>query len=828
MTNPSDAAPGDGEAVPNPKHRDGDDSDATPIGKHRVPPNDQQLVEKTIKFRFSSAAQRDNVPPERLHLHWIQTMQETYGKMIQIYNNKGAIMPKVDTLRWDIGQHKLHFNVHRQRFTTREFSRDIAGNKQPTVFIIHRIRTNITFSDIRSNPKVRELILNTGASISEHRWPEDVWNTTQLGFVLGIDPQFYNDAQAHERLTQALSRKLPSQTRLPRFKMAFCTPQTEFQGVKIRTKAYAVETEKQHSMEMMKLMKEACKDSHEFVPFYMRKKHPEAFRKTIVENTRIISENRTIMLHNISRDEMYYLRDRITHVNGVRDLIQCPSVDTDGKHKLLVHQKDFNRIRSSLMEQLQGWYDEHVAEDAKQSGKFPGAPQVAPISSDGYSSGEESYMATSVNTALSYTSNLSELTHITYDVEQSQISEVNSLPQAPQTWATKIKSSPNAQESQRNIQETIVDATFISDLKSSRAEAEEMRHKLATLEQEKESFKTELARQAEHHKKELDLQKEAQKLEIQRQADQQKRDFDKQLMEQRKELELHAQQQRQALEERLSQQIAQALNARKESPAPLPPPTPPTATTIQLPPEFYHMISNQERHLRHITTMLHNQRLAASTPPTTSHSTANKRAGSEVIDLTMDHHELENKKQDLKSTPDARTRTIPIGHVINIVDNIRMAQGYSPHSTTTATPDDIEERHPSSWEGFHSPSTFHSPQRSHHLNDHSPMSNLAMHPQFSSPGPSIGEDTIIAEKHYTEGSPQQTNALDDSQISDAHMADIITQHKHIGGTHSLTEEAIDHHGRDPSIASSSTPESTTREYQATPVDNLTGQQQHER
>jgi hypothetical protein len=57
------------------------------------------------------------------------------------------------------------------------------------------------------------------------------------------------------------------------------------------------------------------------------------------------------------------------------------------------------------------------------------------------------------------------------------------------------------------------------------------------------------------------------------------------------------------------------------------------------------------------------------------------------------------------------------------------------------------------------------------------------------------------------------------------MADILTQH--IGGTHGLTEAAIDHPRRDPSIARSSTPESTTRDYQATPVDNLIGQQKHD-
>lgn len=204
-----------------------------------------------------------------------------------------------------------------------------------------------------------------GISISEHRWSEDVWNTTQLGFMLGIDPQFYSDVQAHERPTQAIVRKLPPGSKVPKFKMVFCTPQTEHNNIRLRTKAFAVETEKHSSVEMMKLMKEVCKDSHEFVPLHMRYKHPEAFRKVIMENTRVMSENCTIVLNYIGTDAMYYLQDRILNIPGVRDLMPCPSVQHDGKFKIQVRKQDFQRIRKDLMKQLPKWYADHVAEDAK-------------------------------------------------------------------------------------------------------------------------------------------------------------------------------------------------------------------------------------------------------------------------------------------------------------------------------------------------------------------------------------------------------------------------------------------------------------------------------
>ena len=102
MTTEFVASPVEGEAAPNHDTRQDDATDVTPTGARRVPPKETPLSEKTIKFRIPSSAQRDNIPPERLHLHWIQAMQESYGKSIQTYNNKGALMPRVDTLRWDV------------------------------------------------------------------------------------------------------------------------------------------------------------------------------------------------------------------------------------------------------------------------------------------------------------------------------------------------------------------------------------------------------------------------------------------------------------------------------------------------------------------------------------------------------------------------------------------------------------------------------------------------------------------------------------------------------------------------------------------------------
>ena len=62
---------------------------------------------------------------------------------------------------------------------------------------------------------------------------------------------------------------------------------------------------------MTKLMKQVCKDTHEFTPFQMRAKHPDAFVCifTICEQNPFLSELRTILIANMGGQFMFYLHN---------------------------------------------------------------------------------------------------------------------------------------------------------------------------------------------------------------------------------------------------------------------------------------------------------------------------------------------------------------------------------------------------------------------------------------------------------------------------------------------------------------------------------------
>jgi hypothetical protein len=172
--------------------------------------------------------------------------------------------------------------------------------------------------------------------------------------------------------------------------MAFVTPSAMSGDCNVRTKAYAIETEKSTSEELLRLIKKTYKTSGFFIPFQM-----------ISMQTQTLSTNRTIVLNNIGTEAMMYLSHWIEQIEGVEEIVPYKTVEVDGCYCILTKLKEFQRIRNYIMEQLPQWYEDHVAPDAQpRFGRFPGDPEVAPSKSDLYS--DDSYMASSINTLMGF------------------------------------------------------------------------------------------------------------------------------------------------------------------------------------------------------------------------------------------------------------------------------------------------------------------------------------------------------------------------------------------------------------------------------------------
>jgi hypothetical protein len=729
--------------------------------------------------------------------------------------NKNTVMARVDTLTWIATHHADFYNLQRANDVGKQHNGRLNTGRETSTFIVHRIRSNVSLQEIKSNAKVHELLRKHNCFLTEHRWTEDVWNTTQLGFIQGLDPQYYDLAHATSKVATEIKRHFPSKTKLPKFHLAYCTPKISLNGKELRTKAYAIETEKSTSTEMMKVLKSVYRTSTAFTSFQMRAKNPDAFARIIRRQTETISNSHVIILNNMSEDTMYYLMDRILSVEGVLDVISAPNADHLGKHKVLVHKNDFQNARKILLTSLHNWYESHVPDDAKPTlSRYPGPPEVAPLYSDGNSSGDVTYHSASVNTAMSYSSALSDWT---FTEKSDDDSTGNATPAAP-SWADRVQgfSSSSSKKSADRTNPTVTtpsqittDEELISDLASSRAEVEDLRRKVQNLEDDKAKHHRDMEVRAEQQKREIELNVAEQKLEFEKQAETQRRELEGKLEDQRKEMEEQSAAKQADLEAKLDRQIAQALQHHMAT-------NPPAIS--QPPPDYTRMFENYDRQIQLLTRLVSQMLPPPVIPlPTSAHG---KRSA--VVDLTVETDEMygnqhesnastardDRKRPDLRRTPNKATNATEQDHG-------------SETSDTGGVPTPPETRYQSPH-----PSEFY-----HEYDIDSPMRYTdPRHPMH--PGPE-DDDSAIRDDRSQSTPPEhfafsiQSGVLNDDILSPAHVHDIHSQHRPLPNRQPpITQEEL-HQEMSDSSSDSPNQGDKKRPAQATPVETVTLMRQHD-
>ena len=377
-----------------------DISTATPPWGSKTKKDDSEMTSKVIKFRFvvSMSSKRQVVAPSVVHTHWMQAVQEALDNEVVIYNNRNRKVDKIDLIQWSNPLiHQRQFNMH-QKTTGRN------ENRKTTYYLLHRVLTHQSINHIKSIPAVQRILRDHQCFMTEHQWTEEDWDTSQIGFVTGIDPNFYTASQAQVKFNTELRKRAevttanPKRIKIPQFRMVFSSVRADTQtGQKVATKAYSVEVRNADTILMMQTLKSYLKDTPVFVPYTMRRKFPEGFAKAIRYQTQQLTSSMTIVLENISDAMMFYLKPHFQNIKGVKDIIPALDVAITGKHKVLVEKDEFNRIRAAITKSLPVWCDVNtISEDAQPTlGQFPGPARVRPIFNDGMSSGENSWMSAS-------------------------------------------------------------------------------------------------------------------------------------------------------------------------------------------------------------------------------------------------------------------------------------------------------------------------------------------------------------------------------------------------------------------------------------------------
>ena len=268
--------------------------------------------------------------------------------------------------------------------------------------LVHRIITSASIASIKQIPEIHQILRDNNCYLNEHPWNEDAWDTTKIGFVTNFDPSFYTPDQAQMKFNELLKEKVKllntrTKTKIPQFRMTFSSPKIRSENNNIiSTKAYAIEVKHDDTTNMLQVLKSLLRDTPVFVPFNMRNKFPEGFKKAVKYQTQMITSHRTIVLQYLHPDTMFHIEELIKATNGVIDIMPDKHVLMNGKYRILVEKDTFKTARDEVQRHLTGWCDEYIPIDAyPKPNPFPDKARVQPIHNDGFSSGENSWMSLS-------------------------------------------------------------------------------------------------------------------------------------------------------------------------------------------------------------------------------------------------------------------------------------------------------------------------------------------------------------------------------------------------------------------------------------------------
>ncbi len=205
---------------------------------------------------------------------------------------------------------------------------------------------------------------------------------------------------------------------------------------------------------------------------------------------------------------MFYLVDHIQALEGVIDVNPSKTVEINGNYRILVQKDQFSNLRRLMKKNLPQWYSEHVPTEAMpREGQYPGSPRVAPLMEDGYSSGEDSYMANSIATAFSFEGPLPPMEDDGMSYNPNRRYEARNAPVPQQdvpaavrlnecdTWADRLRASAGSPLMQNRPFSPSVNSSqsdLLSDLASSRAEVAELKQQMSELTLSFEVQRTEL------------------------------------------------------------------------------------------------------------------------------------------------------------------------------------------------------------------------------------------------------------------------------------------------------------------------------------------------
>ena len=348
----------------------------------------KELREITLRFEFVVKNKEDLQLTMIRHIEVMRAFSECGGTDdIIVYDNKNNKVNDFYDPKWkDVAYYKSHFTMH-------------SGIKKmgTSFYIIHRFRTNMSISTIKSDRKVFRALQSNEGYMKAHQWSEDVWKVQDIGFLLHYDPTKHPKEHVQTVLAEKFKQNGIKPKDVPPYKLVHSSPNTKVKGDKINAQAYSVQVESKNAAKMDKALKAVHKDNAKYVQYKMKGKIQASYARAIQEQARFVKSIAVVSMYGITEDMMFYLQAHLLEIEGVQEYLPTKATETKGKWNLIVARNKANDIKKILGTTLPKMVADLVDEESRRvPDGFPD-PKVTPANEDGWndavSDGQNSYMS---------------------------------------------------------------------------------------------------------------------------------------------------------------------------------------------------------------------------------------------------------------------------------------------------------------------------------------------------------------------------------------------------------------------------------------------------
>lgn len=388
MTQPTAVIADDAEPPPATPPPHGDPSISTPLRGSGPKSTPSETNEITVKFDFVLTSTNTAAAVPLAHQLVLSALADL-DATTTIWNNHGRKLPEIDSTKWNTNP-----SIHRNHFITHSPTAGKPTNRTQRAIIIHRLHTDLSLSAIRNHPPIMKLLKQNNCYLRMHPWPENTWDTVQIGFLLKVNPSHYSEEAAATMIrTKFSALKLPMKEKVPNFRLKYSTPMVNIdKNKRITTKAYAIEVTRDDSRRAAKLLSDALGPTQQLVLTRMKYSHPLSFANALKLQTQHLSTTYVIPLLNVGQDAMFYLKDHLLAQTSIIDVVATRNVDTTGRFNILVPKDSLTSTRSWLTDNLNDLWDLVPTDQRPHAEAFYGPPGISTLTyfSDDEDSGTSS------------------------------------------------------------------------------------------------------------------------------------------------------------------------------------------------------------------------------------------------------------------------------------------------------------------------------------------------------------------------------------------------------------------------------------------------------